>query len=882
MSTYTSTIQQMYVAYFNRPADVSGLANWEAYAAGKTLTALKSAISTEFAKAAEYTIVFQGMTTSQIVTKVYQNLLGRDPDVAGLTNWINHLADGSSTIASLVTDVIRDAGAGDVDTIANKVAAASAFTAALDTVSEINAYSGAAANLVASTWLSTVGSTAASLAAAITPAALTTVTGGVVTGSTSSVGSTYTLTTALDTPSSTSADDTYLVDNTGAAVTLSGADQINGGAGTDTLKIYTKTGVANTLPTGMTSVEKVWINGTDQSVDISANSGITTLELNAAIAAGSYTATVASGQKVIVSDQAAATTYTVTGAASITSQNLEVSKVGTTAANIISLTGTGVATVNLVSSGTLTSSQTNQVQLKNATGVKVDTINISGSSALDLQVGEVADTAQFAATGIKAISASAATGTTSVKINSKDSAGEVDLASTFSYTGGSGNDTLDLSIATVGGTAVSAAQLKLMTLNGGTAGTDTLIVSNTVGTGTTALTNLVGIDNIGVAAANGTINVANFTGVTGLALSGTAAGGVTVNNLGSTGILAQGTSVDGANSLTVNATGTVTTDALAWSVGSAAAALGANTGAVAINGYETITLTSQGAANTLGAGGITLAASAGGNETLNVVATKGLTLAGALTLSGAATSIAISGAGAVTVAGVITAGSLTNTGTGAFTATGANKVLNFDASTNTAAVSFTDSAATSAAILKGGDGGVTFVGSAFNDVITVGSGTNGVTGGGGADVITINHGTGTKATTLTLATPATDTGTATGFAATTAVPTTAFSTTTLDVVTGFKAGDLVQLTGLTTSAVLLGAASTTGAATVGDVILVKGTYSSSGNTFTANAAGTDSALVYDSNGTTAAGTYQAIVLVGYVDAGAADTISTGGLFTAVA
>lgn len=695
-------------------------------------------------------------------------------------------------------------------------------------------------------------------------------------GVVSTPGSTFTLTTALDVVNGTANDDTILADNTGATATLSGADQLTGGAGTDTLKIYTKATVANTLPTGMTGVENVWINGTDQNVDISGNSGITSLELNAAIAAGTYTVTTASGQKVTFSDQAAATNYVVTSAVGVTSQDVVVSKIGTTAANKISLTGTGVTTVNLQSSGTLTSTQWNQVTLGNQTGVKVDTINVSGSSALILNVGDGAFN-QFAATGIKAIDASAATGNTKIFVDSR-AAAQSELAATFSYKGGTANDGLDLSTAMVGGAAVSAAQLKAMSIDGGT-GTDTLIVSNTIGVGTTALTNLTNIENIGVFNANGTINIANFKGVTGLELSGTAAGAITVNNLGSAGVLDLGTSVLGANAVTVNAIGTGTTDTLAITAGSTTAALGASSGAVVINGYETATMTVQGAAATM-SGGITFAASAGGNQTLNLIANKGFTESGIVTLSGATTKMAVSGAGDVVLSGVITVGTLTNTGTGTFTATGANNVLNFDASANTKAVSFTNSAATSASIMKGGDGGVTFVGSAYNDVITVGGGTNAITGGAGADVITINHGSMTKATTLNLS--GSDSGSATGYAASTAVPTAAFSTTAMDVITGFKAGDAVQLTGLTTSTSLLTNASTTGAATAGDVILVKGTYSSTGNTFTASTTGTDSALVWDDNGTTAAGSYDAIVLLGYVDAGTSDTISAAGLFTAVA
>lgn len=687
-------------------------------------------------------------------------------------------------------------------------------------------------------------------------------------------GQTYTLTSGVDTLLGSTGNDTFIADNSNTAVT-SVADSVTGGAGTDTLKIYSKAATANTLPT-MSSIENLYIQGDNQGIDVSAVTGLTALELDAYTAAGkTYTV---NNQAVTLSNLATGVATTIAGNSS-TAQALTLSKFGTTASAVVDLSGTKVAAVTLTSTGAV-GTGSNQVTLTD-TGVKAATITINGDAALTATIGGGA-AAGFVSTGITSIDASAATAATTLSMAvGTGGATHSNLATTFAYKGGTANDSFDVSLAGVAGGAITAAQMNAMTFNGGT-GTDTLIVTNAIATGTTALTSLTAIENIGVLNGNGTINMANFSGVTGVTLTGTAAGGITVNNLGSAGTLAQGTSIDGANALTVNATGTTTADTLTWTVGSATAALGANTGAVTINGYETITLTSQGAANTLGAGGITLAASAGGNEALSIVATKDLTLAGAVTLSGASTSVGISGAGAVVVSGVLTSGSVTNTGTGAFTATGANKVLNFDASANTAAVSFTNSAATSAAIMKGGDGGVTFVASGFNDVITVGSGTNAITGGAGADVITINHGTVSKVTTLTMATPASDSGDATGFAASTAVPTAAFSTTSMDVITGFKAGDKIQLTGLTTAGTLLTNGSTTGAATAGDAILVKGTYSSANNTFTASTSGTDSAFVYDSNGTAAAGTYQAVILVGYTDTGTADTMSAGGLLTTVA
>lgn len=794
------------------------------------------------------------LTNGEFATKVVNSLLAQ-ADATAKADAVSELTSALNGGMSKVDGLLAAIEFANTTTVAAYVTSATAFdnkVAVATYYSVEKQLSGADLDALQQV-IANVDNTAASVTAA-----------NAASDGTSTVGKTFVFTTGVDTLVGTSGDDTFVADNSVNPLS-SVADTVDGGNGNDTVKVYSKAGSANVIPT-LTSIEKLWVTGDDQGLSVASQSGLSALEVNA-IGATGLTYTVGT-QSVTLSDKATAVAaVTIAGSPAA----LTLSKYGSTASGTVDLSGTTLATAALTSVGS-----TNQITLTN-TGVAVAAVTVKADTALVATIGSGAVTG-FKATGITSIDASASAAATTLTVSGGNTAGQNNLATTFSYKGGAANDTLDLKAGFIAGVAITATQLKAMTLDGG-AGTDTLVVTNAIGTGAVALTNMTNIENIAVDSTSGTVNMANFAGVTGLTLAGTNGGAVIVNNLASAGSFAQGTSIDGAASVTVNATGTGSADTLAWSVGSATAALGANTGAVAISGYETITLTSQGAANTLGLGGITLSASAGGNETLNIVATKALTLDGAVTLSGATTAVNVSGAGAVTVTGVLTSGNFTSTASGAFTATAANKVLNFDASGSTGAVSFTNSAAVSAAILKGGSGDTTFVASAFNDVITVGAGTNAVTAGAGADVITISHGTGTKATALTNA--ATDSGVATGFAATTAVPTAAFSTTAMDIVTGFRAGDTIA-TGVTAAGTLLSNGSTTGSALTGDAILVKGTYSSSANTFTASTSGTDSAFVYDNNGTTGAGDYQAIILVGYVDGGTVDTMSTGGLFTAVA
>ena len=158
MADYTTQIEQLYVAYFDRPADVYGLAFWNnRLNTGGNI----SEISNQFSTSAEYLATFAGLDLYQTVTRVYQNLFDRAPDTDGLVYWVTALTNHSVTIANVV-EVITNAAlanpATEVDhvSIVSKVAAATAFTHALVTPEQIAAYSGSGPALVAKEWLAPI------------------------------------------------------------------------------------------------------------------------------------------------------------------------------------------------------------------------------------------------------------------------------------------------------------------------------------------------------------------------------------------------------------------------------------------------------------------------------------------------------------------------------------------------------------------------------------------------------------------------------------------------------------------------------------------------------------------------------------------------------
>ncbi|MFK3740083.1 DUF4214 domain-containing protein [Massilia sp. TN1-12] len=170
-TTYYNDIQKLYVAYFNRPADPAGLAYWETVVEGaKGSTA---AVSASFAASAEYKAAYANMTNTQIVTAVYQNLFGHAPDAAGLKYWADLLDAKTTTIDAVVTNIAGGAQGTDLTAYNNKVTAATAFTAAVDTDAEKAGYTGDAANKIAKAFLAGVTDNL-SLQAATGPTALNT------------------------------------------------------------------------------------------------------------------------------------------------------------------------------------------------------------------------------------------------------------------------------------------------------------------------------------------------------------------------------------------------------------------------------------------------------------------------------------------------------------------------------------------------------------------------------------------------------------------------------------------------------------------------------------------------------------------------------------
>lgn len=450
MALTAQQVQQFYIGYYGRPADPVGLAYWQTQ---DEATALKG-----FSESAEFTNQFTGLSASQQVTKVYNNLLGRAPDTAGLLYWAGELTAGRETIGSLVLSMTKNALGKDVTTIEDRVTYSNAFTTALNTAEEINAYAGTAATQAARDALLKVVATAVGDHTALNAetAKIDATIASIVSGGGSNPGQTFTLTTGIDNLTGTSGNDTFTAvfsavgTTTGAdGTSFNTADIVDGGAGTDTISYIVMgdangKGAANTVvPANLKNIEAFTVRNlaTDSTpnseevhtLDLASVTGVTGVT-NKASTAGVTFNNIGKSASVTVDAVVSGNTTFTRGAASITDALTINIANGVKAGQINSNDGNNDATAVTINStgaknvvGTMNVTGTATVGTHTATSV---TIN----AATDLTIGTADGTADL--TGFDTTKAGTITVTGAGNVVLNDLAGVVKTLNAGSSTGG--------------------------------------------------------------------------------------------------------------------------------------------------------------------------------------------------------------------------------------------------------------------------------------------------------------------------------------------------------------------------------------------------------------------------------------------------------------
>jgi hypothetical protein len=120
-------MQKAYVAYYGRPADPVGLTYWAMRmdAEGQSLNSVIQAFGTS----TEFNNRYGGLSHMDLVTAIYRQALGREPDPAGLNYYVNELLHARKSLQTIALDVLNGAtGPIDSATVANKLNVANYYT----------------------------------------------------------------------------------------------------------------------------------------------------------------------------------------------------------------------------------------------------------------------------------------------------------------------------------------------------------------------------------------------------------------------------------------------------------------------------------------------------------------------------------------------------------------------------------------------------------------------------------------------------------------------------------------------------------------------------------------------------------------------------------
>jgi hypothetical protein len=672
----TTDVTQLYVALFLRAPDSAGLGDWVVQLnalveLGSTYEAAVATVAQRMYDTPDARPYYPSFwTNEQIVTEFYIKVLGRKPDAEGKAGWLAALNAPGATKGVVISQLIAavnswvpgtDAAINAQGTMSkalflNKVAVAEYYAATM-----MGGVGGATAAISAVTATSDVSSTAAIEALIAT--------GGGVT----SAGQTFSLTANADvipgllgsagTTSNAGDNSIYSTETT-----LSSGDNLNGGAGNDTLYYASSTslaavnesgfttssienavvtsdvpGFATTFDTtGMTGLARITNDNSAQNLTFvggTALLGLSLTNVGAATRATSIADTTVTYNAATVAGTADKQALTLSN-----NKNVDGTAIGTVTVNGIEefnvTTSVGASLLDGIASTTM--KKMTVVGDQSLTLAK--TVGVGGINFTDNAAVNVLDASGLTGTAALDVTIGANTATLDVAVTGGAGNDRADFSTNFdakdAFTGGAGRDTLALrqDIAT-GQTATT----------GGTVATVEILEITNGGTGTTNMNNFPGVDTVFYSGLTGGVALAAASTITN------AVTGLTVQvNVDAVG-------QDSTTTLKTNGT----TDAINYVFNMVGAA--DNMGTVSAAEFETVNITTGDDTTVLGTGVLTIA------NLTETVATK-LTIAGnaALTIAAStnpttavlATIDASAATAAVTISGTNLYASGGTTGTG--------------------------------------------------------------------------------------------------------------------------------------------------------------------------------------------------------------------------
>lgn len=536
-SAQVDALVALYAGYFNRAPDPAGLQFWiDQIDGGREF----NTIAADFAASAEATALYPYLTApdvatpSTFITSIYQNLFNRAPEPEGLQFWTDVLESGAVSAADMIESIINGAidapdatpPTFDAATLENKIevgrdfAEDAANTSGFEFDAEAKSAAIAAIDGVTNDEATVVAAKAA--------------TDAYLSGE-ANEGDTFTLTTGVDVVNGTADNDTFNAQtvnpSTGvAADTFTSFDEIDGGAGTDTLNLFVDEAndFNNGFPTAasVNNVEVVNLN----YVDLTDPTDAGVLELTDA---SNYTGVEQLwqvGAEADVTNLGASTAAGFRGATSDAVMNVEAAS--------------GVSTVTVALDGTVENAAAGANALSlNVTGAggtagSVETVTVAGTIAagLDDPATQTLALAVTAGDDVEALTVSTAIDDTTLTIvdadNDVDSvdasgstggvifAGDNDVNT---FTSGSGDDNITTTAATVADNAATTAD-ETETAEVTTGAGDDSVTINSTGTGATTVSTGAGADSVELQGdGSGTLTVDLGDGDDSFSTSGTGA-----------------------------------------------------------------------------------------------------------------------------------------------------------------------------------------------------------------------------------------------------------------------------------------------------------------------------------------------------------------------
>ena len=483
-------VQELYLAYYGRPADPTGLDFWVkelAAASGKT-----DAIIAAFGTSAEAKKLYDGKTAEQAINALYQQIFGRDADPVGLKFYSEGLTKGTYTLPGLANSIKAGAINDDGTILTNRTAVADSFTAQVKASGA--AYTGSDAETLGRSFVASVTKDTATRDAQISKVS------SAIEDLALGAGTVKALVSAAETVAGTEGRDVFtgVVSGLSASRTLSDADSITGGAGSDSIRLDMQGnfGGFDTTKGGLSGVETIELTNSGaiaRSFDATGVAGATTYVVNAKVGGVSLANLPAAGATVALNDMASGTfsaqvKSTVVSTPTTDAMAFTLRDVGATSAVVIDTDN--IETITLTSAGA-----SNKVSLAGAEAATA--VTIGGASDITVSAFGAAVKAIDAgkATGKVGVTTTAATALASVTGGSSD-----DLVTTAATTGvlenvnlGAGKDEL----------SVDSASLRANATIAGGDGVDTLTYAS--GAAATVQYAMTGVETVKVGALTGAL-----------------------------------------------------------------------------------------------------------------------------------------------------------------------------------------------------------------------------------------------------------------------------------------------------------------------------------------------------------------------------------------